>query len=168
MDRLGVEKWLEDHGVKNYTINEDLSVVVNGDVDISFKDLECIPISFRNVSGKFNCGYNKLFTLEGCPVSVGGDFYCVNNKLTLLEGCPTSVAGNFYCYNNYLTSLDGFPIVEGIINCLNNKIGEFELFLYEYDTSEQVIQYYNGKNLNEKLQISLSEDVTVIKKQSKL
>ena len=39
MNRVGVEAWLKEYEVVNYTLNEDLSVDVEGDVDISFKDL---------------------------------------------------------------------------------------------------------------------------------
>ena len=34
MDRVGVEVWLKEYGIKNYTINEDLSVDVNGVVNL--------------------------------------------------------------------------------------------------------------------------------------
>ena len=64
MDRVGVESWLKKCGIKNYTINEDLSVDVEGDVDISFKDLSVIPVSFRFVSGYFNRGDNKISDSE--------------------------------------------------------------------------------------------------------
>ena len=37
MDRTGVENWLDLYGVKNYTINEDLSVSVIGDVILKLK-----------------------------------------------------------------------------------------------------------------------------------
>ena len=46
MNRVGVEAWLKECEVVNYTLNEDLSVDVEGDVDISFKDLSVIPVSF--------------------------------------------------------------------------------------------------------------------------
>ena len=76
MDRSGVDAWLKEYGVKNYTINEDLSVDVNSDVDLMDKSLIEIPISFGVVSGNFSCKYNNLTSLEGCPVEVGGYFHC--------------------------------------------------------------------------------------------
>ena len=110
MDRTGVENWLDLYGVKNYTINEDLSVDVAGDVNIKSRGLIEIPIRFRFVSGSFVCGFNKLTSLIGCPVSVGG-FFCNNNKLTSLEGSPVEVGGYFGCDRNKITSLEYCSIV---------------------------------------------------------
>ena len=52
--REEVADWLDLYGVKNYTINEDLSVDVEGDVSLSYNDLSEIAISFGKVSGNFN------------------------------------------------------------------------------------------------------------------
>ena len=124
MDREGVEVWLKEYGIKNYTINEDLSVDVNGVVNLVSVGLVELPIRFGIVSGSFYCTDNpKLSVLLGCPIKVGGNFYCNDNKLTNLVGCPSEVGGNFYCYNNELTSLNGCPIgVIGGFNCNNNKL----------------------------------------------
>jgi hypothetical protein len=36
------------------------------------------------INGSFNCSYNQLISLEGCPEFVGGDFRCYNKvKLEL-------------------------------------------------------------------------------------
>ena len=83
------------YGIRNYTINEDGSIDVEGGVYIGFKDLTKIPLKFRNVTGDFYCTYNQLTSLEGCPKSVSDTFDCENNHLTSLEGCPKSVGGNF-------------------------------------------------------------------------
>ena len=102
MDRTGVENWLDLYGVKNYTINEDLSVDVNGDVDLFSSELIEIPVRFGVVSGNFDCFKNKLQSLKNCPIEVGGDFSCFNNELLNLDGCPIKVGGNFYCGFNEL------------------------------------------------------------------
>jgi len=116
--------------IENYTINEDLSIDVDGDVDLISKDLTELPLKFRNVSGGFYC-YNKrgitsnfqLTTLEGSPKEVGGDFYCVNNKLTNLIGSPNKVGRNFYCCDNQLTNLEGAPKEVGRdFACSDNKL----------------------------------------------
>ena len=123
MDRLGVEKWLKSCNIKGYTINEDLSVDVNGNVDLILRRLNEIPIRFRNVSGNFNCRANYLTTLFGCPTVVGGDFDCRSNELVSLFGCPSSVVGYFNCGNNKLTSLVGCPIeIDGDFDCGENKL----------------------------------------------
>ena len=88
------------YGIENYTINDDGSIDVNGDVNLSSRNLTKLPLKFRNVSGDFNCHDNQLRSLEGAPQSVGGHFSCYDNKLTSLEGAPQSVGGGFYCINN--------------------------------------------------------------------
>ena len=123
MDIIAINKWLKKYKVSNYTINEDLSVDVEGDVDLYKKSLIVIPIRFRNVSGKFRCDSNMLVNLEGCPEHVSGDFYCGNNQLSSLFGGPEHVGGNFGCDGNQLTSLEGCPKnVGGFFKCNNNKL----------------------------------------------
>ncbi len=87
-------------GIRKYKINEDGSIDVSGDVNLSYKGLSELPLKFRNITGDFYCNSNQLISLEGSPQSVGGDFECNNNQLTSLEGCPQTVGGDFYCYNN--------------------------------------------------------------------
>jgi len=111
------------YGIKNYHINEDGTVDVDGDADIYDKRLEKIPIKFGYVSGYFNCSNNKLKSLEGAPKEVGGGFDCSNNKLTSLEGAPKEVGGYFNCENNKLTSLEGAPSwVGGGFYCGYNQL----------------------------------------------
>jgi hypothetical protein len=86
-----IKNWLNKYGIKNYTINDDLTVDVDDDVNLSYKELTKIEVQFRNVGGYFYCNNNQLTSLEGCPSTVGGYFSCYNNKLTSLEGCPSSV-----------------------------------------------------------------------------
>ena len=122
--RAQIIKWLNTYGVINYVINNDLTINVNGNVDLSDKNLTIFPyfIKFNYVSGYFDCSNNHLTSLVGCPSSVGNDFYCYNNQLTSLVGCPSSVGGDFYCYNNQLTSLVGCPSSVGDdFYCYNNK-----------------------------------------------
>ena len=132
------------YDIKKYTINDDYSIDVDGDVvNISNGTLTKIPLKFNIVSGFFNCSLNQLTTLEGCPrsvnhfncsfnklttleggpESVGGDFHCGDNKLTTLLGSPKSVGGNFSCSYNNLTTLEGSPKkVGGGFYCSSNKL----------------------------------------------
>ena len=113
-----------------YTINDDGSIDVVGNVNLSRKKLTKIPFKFRNVSGDFDCINNKLTSLGGAPNTVGGDFYCYSNQLTTLEGSPNTVGGGFYCHHNQLTTLDGAPnTVSGNFYCYNNpNLSYTELF----------------------------------------
>jgi hypothetical protein len=117
----------KEYGIQNYTINPDGIVDVDGDVSLSNKGLDKIPVKFGKVTGTFGCDDNQLTSLEGCPTETGGDFWCYNNQLTSLEGCPTEVSGSFGCSNNQLTSLEGCPkIVGGNFLCGNNQLTSLE------------------------------------------
>src|SRR5690606_19501070 len=100
-----IEKWLDKMEIENYTINEDLTVDVKGDVDIIQRELNKIPVQFGIIEGWFECKKNKLTSLEGAPKVVEGVFNCSDNNLTSLEGCPKIVEGYFCCSGNKLTSL---------------------------------------------------------------
>jgi hypothetical protein len=137
------------YNIQNYTINDDGSINVDGNVDLSYRELTKLPLKFRHVGsdfycninqltslegapqtvggGYFDCSDNQLTNLEGAPKTVGGDFNCSNNQLTSLEGCPKTVGGVFYCNNNQLTSLEGCPkTVGGDFDCDNNKLISLE------------------------------------------
>jgi hypothetical protein len=121
-----VNSLCKEFHITNYTINADYSIDVNNHVDISFRDLTKLPITFNKVSGDFNCSNNHLSSLEGCPTEVVGDFICSYNKLTTLEWCPKVVGHNFHCNNNELTSLEHCPKeVNNNLMCHNNRIDSF-------------------------------------------
>ncbi len=111
--------------IKNYKINYDKSISVDGDVDLSNGKIDKIPIVFKEVSGHFYCHINRIISLIGCPSKVGGEFNCSFNQLTSLDYCPSSVDGGFYCSGNRLISLSGSPINDGIFCCNNNKLKTF-------------------------------------------
>ena len=97
------------YSITNYTINEDETVDVDGDVNLYRRKLTKLPLKFGKVTGYFNCSENQLTTLEGSPKWVGGYFSCYNNKLTTLEGGPVTVIDGYYCYDNKLINFKGFP-----------------------------------------------------------
>jgi hypothetical protein len=114
-------------GIENYTINEDGSIDVDGNVSLSSQGLTELPLRFRNVTFNFWCSNNNLTSLVGSPQSVGGDFLCFNNKLTSLAGCPQNVGGDFFCYNNKLKTLEGCPKSVGeSFHCQNNQLMTLE------------------------------------------
>ena len=140
-----IESICEKYGIKNYTINSDGSIDVNGNVNISDKNLTKIPLKFRDVSGHFEC-FSQLTTLEGSPKSVVGGFYCFNNQLTTLEGSPKSVGGYFDCRNNRLTTLSGAPkSVGAYFDFANNQLVDLRGFPEYYDGSV----YYSGNPVSE-------------------
>jgi len=121
-----IDSICKKYSIENYTINSDGTVDVDGDVYLNNKSTK-LPLKFGKVSGDFDCNFNNLTTLEGCPQSVGGNFGCTNNKLTTLEGCPQSVGGYFTCGYNLLISLKGCPqSVGGDFSCKRNLLTTLE------------------------------------------
>ena len=100
--RAQIEKWLEEMGVENYTINDDLTIDVNGNVNLNYKNLNSFPsfIKFGKIERYFDCGYNYLTSLKGCPQKVNLGFYCNHNQLISLKGCPKYVGWDFFCIND--------------------------------------------------------------------
>ena len=129
-----IESICKKYNIKNYTINDDGSIDVDGSVFLYSKRLTKLPLKFRTVTGYFNCCNNQLTTLEGSPKEVGSYFDCSYNQLTTLEGCPNSVGGNFDCSYNQLTSLiDGPEVVLGSYYAHCNQINSFEGFPDDFE-----------------------------------
>ena len=101
---MNIESKCKRYGIKNYTINDDGSIDVAEDIYISYKGLTELPLRFNKVTGSFNCDYNRLTSLKGCPRWIGGSFNCIGNKLTSLEFSPDYVGGYFWCQYNKLTN----------------------------------------------------------------
>jgi len=120
---LKVFEGVENHKIINYTFNDDLSIDVNGNVNLSYRVLTKLPIKFRNVSGFFDCSGNNLTSLEGSPKTLGLNFHCRDNNLKSLVGGPETVGGYFDCSFNKLTSLEGCSkTVVGYFNCRFNNL----------------------------------------------
>jgi hypothetical protein len=127
--RDGVIKVCKRYRIENYTINDDLSIDVDGDVSLTSNGLEYLPLKFNYVSGSFYCYKNELKSLKGSPKTVGGHFYCHSNKLKTLEGCPQTVDGFFDCSHNELKTLEGSPqTVGGNFYCSFNELRDLEHF----------------------------------------
>ena len=122
-----------------YTINPDGSYDVIGNVNLYKRGLTKIPFKFNMVTGYFNCSYNNLTSLEGCPKEVGGYFYCSNNNLTSLEGCPREVGGDFYCGNNNLFDLYDVNKFK-TLDCRNNPVEE----IYKLHPCEDFVEEFNN------------------------
>jgi hypothetical protein len=123
MTEIEVEKICKKYNIRNWTLNPDGTVDVDGNVDLSVQKLSKLPLKFGRVTGSFWCENNKLTSLEGCPTEIRGDFSCAGNQLTSLEGCPREIGGNFYCQSNQLTSLEGCPTeIGGNFYCSYNQL----------------------------------------------
>ena len=100
--RRMIEEWLKEYNIKNYTINDDLTIDVDGFVFLNKENLKEFPdyIQFGVVKSYFSCYRNQLTSLRGCPREVHEYFDCSYNNLTSLEGAPREVRGLFDCSKN--------------------------------------------------------------------
>lgn len=168
-NKKDVQQWLELMNIEHYTIHENLTVDVDGTVDIAFQNLSQIPVQFGIIKGTFSCSDNKLKSLKGAPIEVYGSFDCSHNQITslihspkfvsknyncshnkikTLKYTPKTISGNFYCNNNSLTSLRYTPkLVRVNYNCSNNKIENYDYlpidvggdFIYSIDNEIIII-----------------------------
>lgn len=115
----GINKLCKQYAISNYTINDDLTVDVNGDVNL-YKDyvywldnnkIDYLPLQFNKISGSFIIDQLNLKSLKGCPNYVGGVFNCSHNELESLEFGPKYVESGYYASHNNLTTLKH---IEGI------------------------------------------------------
>lgn len=138
-----IEAWCEKMRIKNYTINFEGEIDVDGEVWLQSKGIRVLPYKFGRVSTDFSISYNtgltslkncpnivdgsfdcqgckKLTTLEGAPQEVGVVFNCNDcTNLKSLKGAPQEVGQDFWCNNCIsLTSLEGAPLkVDGSFKC---------------------------------------------------
>jgi hypothetical protein len=118
-----VKIFLDSEDIRNYKINDDLSVDVNDVVYIYSSDIKYLPVNFRNVSGDFVIDRSGLKSLIGCPRNVGGEFNVSRNSLTSLEYSPDYVGSHFHCRSNRIDNLDFItPNIGGGINISDNMI----------------------------------------------
>lgn len=120
--------WL-DINKRRITYNTDGSIDVSGGVKISGKKLTKILIKFNIVYGAFDCSYNQLDSLEGCPEIVHGYLDCSYNKIKSLCWCPKLIFGDLNCCNNLITTLKNIGKVKGFLYCDNNKLTSLEQYI---------------------------------------
>jgi hypothetical protein len=116
----------KQYNIKNYTVNPDGTIDVDGNVDLYYMELTELPLIFNKVTGYFDCSRNNLTSLKGSPRWVGGYFSCDYNQLTSLEFSPDYVGGYFSCVDNKL--IDNY--------CIAEIIGSFYTTSYQYGLTE--------------------------------
>lgn len=145
MGYYAVKRYCDQYQIKNYTINIDDSVDVDGDVYLSSKLLGKIPIKFNRVSGSFTISNNRLESLENVPQFVGENFNAAFCGLTSLEHSPEYVGGNFRISFNEIKSFQGAPkSVGGILDVSNNFISDFS----ECPISPKITMLNNHTQMN--------------------
>ena len=131
-------------------------------IDLSERDLTTLASLNvpNNVKQNFDCGYNRLTTLEGAPRKVGMSFLCNNNKLKTLEGGPNKIHGSLNFKKNHLTSLQNIHLlfkggfIKGFIDFSNNPIKSHILGLMLIPELQGIIfREEEGKDLRQACRI---------------
>ena len=114
----------KDLNIRNYTINNDMTVDVDGDVEILNKKFKKIPFKFNEINGNFYIHNNSnLISLKNSPKKIVGNFNCMFNKLNSLKHSPDYVENNFICKFNHLESLEYLPnYIGGTVDATHNNI----------------------------------------------
>ena len=125
-DRNKIRIWLKENYIKNFTIENDLTVNVAGDVDFNFSYggnySGNLPVQFGHVKGDFCCAELGLTTLKGSPHTVEGLFSCGSNPLSTLEYAPKIVKGKFIVMYTNITTLEYCPMPGEDLLCNDNKL----------------------------------------------
>lgn len=108
-DKKYIDAICKKYNITNYTINEDRTIDVDGNVNLYDIGITDIPLKFGRVTGDFICSKNKLKSLLNSPNYVGETFNCMDNELTTLEHSPKYVGESFWCGGNKLKSLKYLP-----------------------------------------------------------
>jgi hypothetical protein len=173
-----IENWLDQHDIKEYTINDDLTVDVARSVFLFYDNLTEIPIQFGVINGGFFCTNNKLKSLKGSPYIVNGSFHCQNNELINLDYCPKIITENFICSDNPIKNIKNFNSkIDGdfIHTYMPDKkwqIKELKDFYEKVENHLQVAVVISGKDLTKllsyiKLKKEVIGEVDILKEKNK-
>ena len=143
-----VKAQCENLAIENYTINNDGTVDVNGNLNIYLvldrikkDERNNVLINFNKINGSVNINLQfrkagkilkkKIFLKERrilknqLPFTfneVTGNFYASHNMLETLRGCPKKVGGCFDVRTNRLHTLEGSPERVGGYFCAHNNL----------------------------------------------
>ena len=112
-DNLGIgeEKqirdWLESHKIRNYTLNNDLSIDVRGKVEI-YEDLPEY-IQFNNIYGSFIVLFENVTSMKGFPKYVEKSFFISKTNIEILDNCPEEVNDFEIILNKKLKKIESLP-----------------------------------------------------------
>jgi len=142
MTKKEIKAFCKANDIRNYTIEDDLRITVDGNVCLDINDTE-LPVQFNEVNGNFdliNC--LNLTSLKGSPINVFGNFFCSKMQLKSLEGAPDWVRYNFDCSGNQITSLEGMPdLFDGVFACVGNPITLASIFELSELSEKRVVRF---------------------------
>lgn len=115
-----IKIWLDNCDIKNYFIEDDLSVSLeNKDLVISNKKIDNIPIFFNNIE-TFECTETKLSSLPRLPDSLVS-LICKYNNLKSIDYLPPNLE-ELDCSDNRIRFISNIPNNLKIFRANNNKL----------------------------------------------
>ena len=127
-----IKKICREYGIDDhpYTIRQDGTVDVDGDVDLDDKPLKKFPLKFGKVQ-RLYCNGCGLTTLKNGPIEVI-DIMMNDNHLTTLKYAPQKIKHDFYCRRCGLKDLVGFPnYFYGNLFLTDNPVNEILKLVYK-------------------------------------
>ena len=101
VNKQEIKNWLDERKIINYSINEDLSVDVNGDILLrNYFFRGNFPVKFNVIYGDFICNFNEFPSTKFFPKEVHGDFSIFKSVYKNLNNFPTLVTGDIDIENN--------------------------------------------------------------------
>ena len=104
---------------KNFEIVKDdrygFVVNVDGNVELSDRQLKTIPFKFGVITGNINLSNNNLVDFRFMPDKIDGTLYIADNNLTNIDFLPTEINGGLTINDNKkLTDFSGLAKVKGL------------------------------------------------------
>jgi len=123
--RRFIEKWLKEHDINDYIINNDLTIDLDHSLSFYFEPTSNLPkyIQFNHVNGEVNLTSTGVTSLRGFPKTIKGSLYLGRNNLKSLKYCPQGEINSLMIFKNSITSLKGCPSkIYNNFNCTNNPL----------------------------------------------
>lgn len=93
-----IEKWLNDHKIKYYTINDDFTIDIHGHLDLLLpltEKIEYLPdyIQFNYIDGYFDIG--ELKSTKGLPKHVNSSIFGLHRNFPNETKKLRTIMGNY-------------------------------------------------------------------------
>jgi hypothetical protein len=161
-----IDQFCRQYGIKNYIINSDCSINVNGTVNLAYKryfrakndivaePIRFIPIMFNIIYGDFDISGNDLQSLANGPRIVTGKVNCSRNRIKKIERLER--VGYLDISDNGLTTLVGCPIISDKLDARNNRLTNFIGCPpnIEVDAGDNTIRSLKGLSTNKNVNVS--------------
>lgn len=153
-----------------YSINEDLSVNINGSIHILNNDIiqESLPnfIEFNEISNYFHCSYVGLTSMKGFPKIIYESFDAAGNELSSFENIPKYVKKNASLSSNNIKTFDYISNIDfiGFLNIAHNNFDKNADFteLLKLQPGQLTGLAIHGNRIDEKIISELAKKLRLI------